>query len=208
MSRAKLNIWLRYVDCRLITDCWRADLVIKTCGGDYLVDMDPMIIGQLKERYSDFARVEINPNYQGATRILLQPGGGRFINHIEVDVPPGCYVVWARICHGRNEETNKMMVIVRCGDEACVNLLLNTVELCAKELFHPFAVQAVQAQLPNDVLQGAIRGLMVVARKPKREIEVELAQRLDELKGAQLPELERAINKVAEIIKGVPECGI
>ena len=43
-SYGKLNIWIRYSDCGLVTDCWMTDLVIKTCGGDYLVDMDPTVI--------------------------------------------------------------------------------------------------------------------------------------------------------------------
>ncbi len=44
--------------------------------------------------------------------------------HAEVEIEPGCYVVDATICR-RNIDTDRTVVIVRCGDEACVNLLLS-----------------------------------------------------------------------------------
>lgn len=209
MSYAKLNIWLRYLDCSLITDCWRTDLVIKTCGcgSDYLVDMDKTVIEKLRARYDDYEKVEVNPNYQGETRILLKPPRGQHINHIEVDVPPGCYVVWTRVCHGGNEETNKVMVIVGCGDDVCVNLLLNTVERCGKEIFHPFLVQAVAKKIPKNELEAAANVLMVVAEKPKKEVLVELGQRLEELKDSKDAESGKAIAKIAEIVKGMPDQG-
>ncbi|MFZ2071258.1 MAG: hypothetical protein WAV32_06655, partial [Halobacteriota archaeon] len=130
MGYGKLNIWIRYWDCSLIKACWRTDLVIKTCNDDYLVDMDPTVIEKLRQRYPDYKDVKVQ-DYKGHRRIMLQPGGGEKFNHIEVDVPPGCYVVWTRVCYGKNEETNKVMVIVDCGEEVCVNLLLDDVETCA-----------------------------------------------------------------------------
>jgi len=208
MSRAKLNIWLRYADCSLITDCWRTDLVIKSCCGDYLVDSDPSLIEQLKARYKDYDRIELNPDYMGSDRILLQPSNNhdRYINHIEVDVPPGCYIVWTRVCYKRNEETNKVMVIVRCGEEACINLLLDAVETCTNELFHPFFKRAVELELDKDILQGAIRGMMAVGRKPKREVEMELEQRLGEWGEKPDPGIQKATREIMSIMKKVPEC--
>jgi hypothetical protein len=203
MSYGKLNIWIRHLDCSLVTDCWRTDLVIKSCGGDYVVDMDPTIIEKLKERYSDFQDVGVYENYQGETRIRLVPPKGEHVNHIEVDVPPGCYVIWTRVCHGGNEETNKVMVIVSCGDEGCVNLLLNTVETCSKELFHPLLVRAVDLRIPNQDLQVLAQVIMKVAEKPKKEVVVELGQRLEEIADRKDSGLEKAIRTIMEVVKPI-----
>jgi hypothetical protein len=47
-------------------------------------------------------------------------GGG----HIEVELPPGCYIVTAGVVWG-NVYTDKAMVVVGCNQTACVNLVLN-----------------------------------------------------------------------------------
>lgn len=46
--------------------------------------------------------------------------------HAEVDVPPGCYIIMAKLCISGvgNIQTDKTMVIVKCGKETCVNLFL------------------------------------------------------------------------------------
>ncbi|QTA84246.1 hypothetical protein [Desulfonema magnum] len=204
MSYANLNIWIRYSDCGLVTDCWMTDLVIKTCGGDYLVDMDTTVIEKLRAKYADHEKVEVLPNYQGETRIRIKPPRGEHINHIEVEVPPGCYVVWTRVCHGRNEETNKVMVIVGCGDHACVNLLLNSVETCTNEVLHPLLVRAVEMRLPKQELGLVAEVMMKVAEKPKKELIVELGQRLEEVRDRKDTELQKAIGTIMEIVKAMP----
>jgi hypothetical protein len=47
--------------------------------------------------------------------------------HIELRVPPGCYIINAGVrgLANSNVYTDNAMVIVRCGDDACVNLVLN-----------------------------------------------------------------------------------
>ena len=206
MSYAKLNIWIRYADCGLVTTCWMTDVVIKTCGGDYLVDMDPAVIEKLKERYPDYERVEVLPNYHGETRIRLKPPAGEHINHIEVDVPPGCYIVWTRVCHGRNEETNKVMVIVSCGDEACVNLLLDSVATCSNEVLHPLLVRGVELGIPRQQLRAAADVVMAVAEKPQRELVAELRQRAAEIEGRDEPALRKAIERIMDIVREKPAC--
>ena len=203
MSYAKLNIWLRYSDCSLITDCWMTDLVIKTCGGDYLVDMDKTVIEKLKVKYDDYDRVEIYPNYHDETRIRLKPPKGEYINHIEVDVPPGCYIVWTRICYGRNEETNKVMVIVECGDEACVNLLLNDVETCGREFVYPFLERAVALRIPKRDLGIAVQAIMQVAEMPKKQVIAELGQRAAEVEDQKDAGMMKTIGRLTEIVKAV-----
>lgn len=211
MSYGRLNIWLRYADCSLITDCWRTDLVIKTCGGEPLVDMDPTVIKKLEAKYADYKWVVVH-DYAGERRIGLSPDGEgghrpadpwRPIYHIEVDVPPGCYVVWTRVCYGKNEETNKVMVIVDCGGEVCVNLLLDAVETCSKEVFHPLLVAGVKMGLPRGDLQVAAGVLMAVAGKPKGQVLAELGQRIEEV--GEDPGLRKAIEEIREIVEAMPD---
>jgi len=179
--------------------------VIKTCGGVALVDMDSTVIEKLKARYPDYTTVEVPDGlYLGERRIKLVPGGGKRFWHVEVDVPPGCYVVWTRVCHCRNEETNKVMVIVRCGEEACVNLLLNTVERCSEEVLHPLLRRGVEMGLPRGDLKMAAGVIMAVAGKPRKELLVELDQRLREAEERKDPGLQKVIGKIKEIVKDVP----
>jgi len=205
MSYAKLNIWLRYSDCSLITDCWRTDLVIKTCGGKYVTDMDPSVIEKLKAQYQDYQDVGVYPDYHGETRIRLIPPKGKHINHIEVEIPPGCYIIWTRICHGRNEETNKVMAIVGCGHEACVNLLLNDVKTCSNELLHPILVRGFELKLPKPELAVVAGVLMAVAEKPKKQMLKELGQRLEEVEGRKDPGLQKTINAIKDMVESMPD---
>jgi len=201
MSYGKLNIWIRNLDCSLVRTCWMTDLVIKTCNGDYLVDMDPSVIEELRKRYSDYDSVKVR-YYKKHKRINLRPGGGEKFNHIEVDVPPGCYVVWTRVCYGHNEETNKVMAIVDCGEEVCVNLLLNRVETCANEVLYPYALRAMDKRLPEKEVATAIKSLMEVGEIPKDEFVRELEERLEELQEAKEErEAQRYLEPTAKILE-------
>lgn len=203
MSYGKLNIWLRNLDCSLIRSCWRTDLVIKACCGGNLVDMDPTIIEQLRQRYSDYDNVRVH-DYKGEKRILLQPGGGEKFNHIEVDVPPGCYVIWTRVCYGHNEETNKVMAIVDCNKEVCVHLLLNKVETCIDEVLYPYAIRAVDMQQPVKEVGIAIRSLMKAGEISKKDLIGNLEQRLEELEEAkEAQEYLVPTRKTLEIVKSL-----
>ena len=207
MSYGKLNIWIRNLDCSLVRSCWMTDLVIKMCGnGEYLVDMDPTVIEMLKKKYSDYERVQVR-DYEEYKRINLKPGNNEKFNHIEVDVPPGCYVVWTRVCYGKNEETNKVMVIVDCGEEVCVNLLLNDVETCANEVLYPYAVRALDMRLPEKEVGIAIKSLMKVGEIPKKGFIRELEQRLEELEEAkeekEAQEYLVPTRKILEIVKSL-----
>lgn len=51
MGYGKLNIWIRSEDCSLVQHCWQSDLMIKTCSGKYLVDLDPTVLEKLKTKY-------------------------------------------------------------------------------------------------------------------------------------------------------------
>lgn len=208
MSRGKLNIWLRNLDCSLIKSCWMTDLAIKMCGsGEPLVNMDPTIIEQLRHRYADYDKVNVR-DYRDHKRIQLSPDGspgGEKFNHIEVDVPPGCYVIWTRVCYNpwKNEETNKVMAIVDCGKEVCVNLLLNTVETCIDEVLYPYAVQAIDMRLPEKEVGIAIKSLMKAGEIPKKDFVRDLEQRLEELEEAKDERYLISTRKILEIVQSL-----
>lgn len=206
MSYGKLNIWLRNLDCSLIRSCWRTDLVIKACGnGDPLVDMDSTIIEQLKHRYADYDSVLVH-DYQYERRIKLSPDNtrsGEKFNHIEVDVPPGCYVIWTRVCYTGNEETNKVMAIVDCGKEVCVNLLLNKVETCINDMLFPYALQAMNMRLPEKEIGIAIKSLMKAGEIPKKDFVRNLELRLEEIEEAKVQEYLVPTRKILEIVKSL-----
>lgn len=86
MGKAKLNIWVRDKNCRVIKK--PGHLHIYNCLGEQVF----------------------------AGWVILD-------GHAEVEIPPGSYIVVAGMIGG-NIYSDKTIVIVRCGDEACVNLVL------------------------------------------------------------------------------------
>jgi hypothetical protein len=209
MSYGRLNIWVRYSNCDLITDCWRQDLVIKTCDDKYLVDIDPSVIERIKAKHPEYPVVKKSDNpefYHGEIRIQLgypNPMQGKFAYHVEVDIPPGCYKVWTRVCrYGDNDETNKIMVVVNCGEEVCVNLLLDGVQMCGREFIHPFLRQAIDVKLPAQEIQAAAKAIMNVAQKPEKDLMKELDQNMEEARLMKDKKLIEATAKLQEMFGG------
>ena len=209
MSYGRMNIWLRYNDCRIITDCWRTDLVIKTCGGQYLLEMEcgDSVLKKIKEKLPDYSVTA--EDYMGERTIrIVKPGGypankEHHINNIVVDVPPGCYMVWTRICYSGNEDTNQVMVIVDCGVEACVNLLLPTVEKCGGGFVFPFVLRAVEMGIARaDIVAGA-RAIIGVANIKPKDFNAELNLRAAEAREMKIPDLQKKIVQVQEMFKGM-----
>ena len=185
MGYAKLNIWVKDRKCRLLSNAWRMDLVIQSCSGEYLADMDEDLISNLTARYPDFRQIVKLPNYMGSTRVKLVPAAGKKIYHVEVDVPPGCWIVWARMCHGRNEETNKVLVVAKCDDHICVNLLLNTSTVCAFEGIYPIAIDALQRQVGDQPIKDYLQVVKQVAVVQKADLQAWINDRIVELNDTQ-----------------------
>ncbi len=209
MGYGKLNIWFRHSDCTLTTNCWRTDLVIMTGDGRYLWEMDPTIIEKLKQRYPDYSIIEATDDYEGYKRIKIEPGGGREFWHIEVDVPPGCYVVWTRICHTPyNDESNKVMVVVDCGKEVCVNLLVNRVDTCAKEILGPFARRALELGLPDREVVLVLDHLLKVAGIPRDVFIKNLNLTLQGLEKSEAKEALKLVGPTTKILAMVKALGV
>jgi len=146
--------------------------------------------------------------YQNAKRIMLMPPSGENINHIEVDIPPGCYRVWTRVCHGNNEETSIQMINPRCGEEVCVNLLLPTIETCSAHLVHPLMDHIVVNQkFDNDANRVMIfRGLIYGAQLAKQVVLDQLAYRLEEAEDKNDTDLQARVNAVIALANQLPDC--
>lgn len=206
MGLAHLNVWVRNRNCDLLTDMWRTDLVIQACTGTYLVDVWPEILTQLQTRYPNYTI--LNHFYQGAQRIMLMPPVGTFFNHIEIDIPPGCYKVWTRCCHGQNEETSLQLISPRCGEEACVNLLLPTLKICAQAIVHPL--------IDHIVVQGAfpavadrltiLKGVMYAGDIGRALLLEQLQYRLSEAVAKGDTALQARVNAVIAIADQLPAC--
>lgn len=182
MASGKLNIWIRDEDCSL-RNAWRADLEVKTCLGENLIDILPQpdlekIISHLKEMFPEF-KVSYLSDY--GTKVI-RAEGKRVINHLEVDVPPGCYVVRVHVCGGGNEWSDRTMVIVGCGEESCVNLIIKEAETCGREFIIPFLRLAEEARIPGEHVQVAVNALAKAARIPIDEVAENLQERVKQLR--------------------------
>lgn len=204
MGSGNLNVWIRDEDCSL-RNAWRADLEVKTCLGENLIDILPVpdlekIITHLKEMFPEFG-VSYGPNY-GTKTIRVQ--GKPVINHMQVEVPPGCYVVRVHVCGGGNEWSDRTMVIVRCGDEACVNLVIKEAETCFKEAIIPLLRVAEEVRIPKEQIQVAANVLGKAGRIPINEVKKDLQERVKQLRDVK--EASKVVNQAESglrIIKGL-----
>lgn len=202
MGSGKLNIWIRDEDCSL-RNVWRADLEIKTCLGEHLIDIlaEPdlkKVIACLEERFPECTVT--HGSYYG-TRTIRIESKQRIINHIPVKVPPGCYVVRVHICGGGNEWSDITMVIVGCGDEACVNLIIKEAETCAKELIIPLLRVADEIRLPKDQVQVAVNVLRKAGRVPINVIENNLNERIELFKAVEVEEAKKIVSQAQSGLK-------
>jgi hypothetical protein len=114
----------------------------------------------------------------------VQVFGTNFQNgHAEVKVPPGCYIIYAGLWNPghSNIKTDKTMVIVKCGKESCVNLVLpkfvpHIIELPAIKLTCPgtilpaFMINAVRAGVKPGELDAAIDVMARAAKVDKGKL--------------------------------------
>lgn len=149
--------------------------------------------------------------YHGAHRINILPPSGEHINHIELDVPAGCYKLWGRVCHGRNEETSIAMVIIEdCGGCKTVNLLLPEVMNCARDAIYPvmekIAVDYAQV-FPEPADRVVImKGVAQVANLGREQILAELAVRKQDAIDMGRTDLEARVDAVIVIANDLPQC--
>lgn len=199
----------QFTDCEIVIEDGHLKVVTTesghksniTVGGDCDIKWAPVVSGTGWLIGSHY--------YQEANRIKIVPAPGEHVNHVECDVPPGCYKIWTRVCHGKNEETSVQMVNVRCGEEACVNLLLPTVKTCSQYVMHPLMDKIVNEQLlggiDNHII--AFRALMAGGELGKQQVLDQLDQRLLEAQEKEDTVLEGRVNAVIAVANQLPACG-
>jgi len=203
MSYARLNIWLRDLNC-CPKNVWKVELVVKTCGGEYLVDFNTDVINKLAEAYPD-CKVE-RGNRNGETTIrITQSDFVPCIKHLELDIPPGCYIVRAWVCYG-NLWTDRAMVIVGCGGEACVNLIVPQKQNCIRDVIIPELVAAHGIRFPVDRVRMATEVLLATGEMKRDALRKELTDLTKELKESKAKEATKyveALEFAMQIIKGI-----
>ncbi len=75
------------------------------------------------------------------------------------------------------------MVIVDCGKEVCVNLLLDTIETCGQGFVYPFGIRAVQMDMPLIEVGVAVNNVLKVAGIDNEVFVNDLKTKVRELKG-------------------------
>ncbi|MDD2665498.1 MAG: hypothetical protein PHD13_01765 [Methanocellales archaeon] len=164
MGYGKLNVWVRTLDCALVT---KAAVTVVDCHGRLIASAP----------WAELPR--------------------------ELKVPPGCYIVRAHGCivGQGNYESDRCMVIVRCGEEMCVNLLVPTFAHCVKSIIQPLVDNARRLKIPDDKIGGAIGVLAKAAELPPAEILKKVDLRINDFKDAEEVEEKEHL----KIVKGIKE---
>jgi hypothetical protein len=147
MGKAKLNVWVRTLDCLMIS---KASVTVVDCHG----------------------RMIAEASWDALPR--------------ELEVPPGCYIVRAHGCiFGQgNYESDRSLVMVRCGEEACVNLVVPTFAHCLKSIAGPFIENARRLKIPEVEIGKAMGVFAKAANIPQEELVKKIDLRLGDLKEA------------------------
>jgi hypothetical protein len=205
MSYARCNIWLRDLNCTP-KNVWKVELVVKTCGGDYLVDFNPDILEKLREAYPDYDVEQGNRDDETTIRIIQpKPHHPQVIKHLELPIPPGCYIVRAWVCWG-NLWTDRAMVIVGCGQEACVNLIVPQRINCIPNVIFPVGIAAHELGLEPERVRIAMGVLMQTGKIRREALLSEVKSLTRELEDSDAKDASRyreGLESIGEVIKGM-----
>lgn len=106
--------------------------------------------------------------------------------HVEVEVPPGCYVVQGHVCeHGTNDYTDKAIVIAGCNQELCVNLIVPQIRTCAVRDLHPIVREARRLGLPEVDTRITARTILAVGRISRHEMIGNMEKTIEVTKGVK-----------------------
>lgn len=107
--------------------------------------------------------------------------------HVEVEVPPGSYMVRGHVCEpGINDYTDQAIVMAGCNQEICVDLIVAKVKTCVIRDIHPFVREARLAGVPDrDIRIATSTILEAVCVSPeemagKTEIKIEAVKDIEE----------------------------
>jgi len=183
MGRAHLNIWILEHNCVPIKNCWKLDLYIRTCSGEHIQSFDPDIIAQLQGQFP--AAVTVTDNIDRIT--IYDSSRTTNLNHVMLDVVPLCYIIKARVCFDRNEDTSSVVRFLNCEDRACVRLLVPEIQQCGKGIFHPGGLYALRAYVQHPDIKGYIRTLKRAGNLNLADLAQEADQRVIDAGNLGLP---------------------
>jgi hypothetical protein len=111
--------------------------------------------------------------------------------HVEIEIPPGCYIVQGHVCGERtdppiNDYTNKAMVSVGCDEVKCVNLMVPHAKRCGLEIAHPLVAGALSRDMNPRDIQTALGVIMLGIGIQREELVYEIDQHIESL--AQIAE--------------------
>lgn len=137
MSTAKLNIWVTEVGNPCKIDMERQWYV-------HILHCDGSVLNWCDRRY---------------TNLLTKCG------HLEVEVPPGCYMVVATWSKSQdtairptrlgNHLTHLQVARVNCGDHACITLFPPTAHFCGIWWVRALEVAALRQEIPRPLADEA-----------------------------------------------------
>jgi hypothetical protein len=127
--------------------------------------------------------------------------------NVEVEVPPGCYIVQAHVCvHDKlniNEYTTKAIVRACCGQEVCVDLIVPGVKTCVHQDINAILGQAMAANVPRGDLVTTARTLLTAGGISREEMTADIQGRIDAIKARkELADIVRQYSAVLDIVKG------
>jgi len=117
----------------------------------------------------------------------------------EIEVPPGCYIVRAYACYYgpdgklKNYYSDRSMVIVRCGEEACVTLVIPEFVNCAKDIALPFVENALLMKIPDEDIRKMVGVLAKAADIPQKKILEKVDLRINDLKDAKEDDIKKHV---------------
>lgn len=162
MGLGKLNIWIRYEPD--IT--WSCKIDSENRWWVTIYDCSRRILEWCGKRYA-----RIGPTEHG---------------HIEIKVPPGCYILSAiGYATGHNTFTAPAFVQVGCGETVCVNLLAPIQHTCGWYWIAGVTQAAKEKVVPPRVAQQAINATKEVLKHVKMPVirpgEVPIEKEIEEI---------------------------
>lgn len=178
MSLSKLNIWLRDEECKPVGK--------KECGY--------VNIYHCRDQWTDLE--------------LSKPIPDEAAN-VELEVPPGCYMLQACVRFTESSDdclfTEKVMVVVGCNQELCVNLIVPQMKTLSLRYVIPFIKEAKLKKIPERDIVAAAQTIMAVSGLTKEEMNgiMEPKRRCiktSKMSGKKLEDMSKKISKDSEDI--------
>jgi hypothetical protein len=129
--------------------------------------------------------------------------------HVDIEIPPGCYIVQGHVCGERvkpaiNIETSKAIVMVGCDEVRCVNLIVPWANTCAREFVQPLVENALIQNVPIADIQIALRTIMRAVGIQRDELIYEIDKNIERYSAIkEAVDVQERYEKTKEILLAV-----